>query len=245
MKRVDEVERLASRLPDCNAVLSGAKQKPNKAQPKELKPKEARLLASVDGKRTARKAFEKSELDTYSGLKALAVLVEQGLVTGEPRAAAAPAPSDDEDEEVVFSLSVPRSEIGAISADKQPGLSGPLETYRRIFRHIYQAISKARSDALDRLNSYFPKLSEKQQALFHGVRMKGEGEIDLAQVVQNGLARGVGEPMAKARALEALEGLLAFMRFEVKNCLPPKESEAVLREVSRLQMHRTARRAPR
>ena len=40
---------------------------------------------------------------------------------------------------------------------------------------------------------------------------------------------------AKARSLEALEDLLAFALFEVKNCLPPAEAARVLERVARMQ----------
>jgi hypothetical protein len=120
---------------------------------------------------------------------------------------------------------------------KLPRAPGPFETYRRIFKRVYAALAAAQPDARARLNSYFDRLGEKQRPVFEGVRIDADGEIDVAQVLVNVNATGAWRgAAAKARSLEALEDLLAFALFEVKNCLPRAGADAVLREVGRMQV---------
>lgn len=118
-----------------------------------------------------------------------------------------------------------------------PRASGPFETYRRIFKRVYGALAGVEADAAGRINSYFDRLPEKRRALFEGVRIDAEGEMDVAQILVNvsatGAYTGAG---ARARSLEALEELLAFALFEAKNRLPKAEAERLLREVGKMQV---------
>ncbi len=118
-----------------------------------------------------------------------------------------------------------------------PRASGPFETYRRIFKRVFGALAAVEPDAAGRINSYFDRLPEKRRALFEGVRIDAEGEMDVAQILVNvsgtGSYTGAG---ARARSLEALEELLAFALFEAKNRLPKAEAERLLREVGKMQV---------
>ena len=118
-----------------------------------------------------------------------------------------------------------------------PGASGPFETYRRIFKRVYGALAEAEEDAAARVNSYFERLPEKRRAIFEGVRIDEEGEMDVAQILVNVNATGAYRgAAARARSLEALEELLAFALFEAKNRLPKAAAERLLREVGRMQV---------
>lgn len=115
--------------------------------------------------------------------------------------------------------------------------TGVLETYRRIFRRVHAALSARHPGAGARLDSYFDRLPEKQRPIFEGVRFDAQGGLDAARVVENVAAQGTWKgAAARARALEALEDLLAFALFEVKNLLDRAEAEALLREVGRMQV---------
>jgi hypothetical protein len=118
-----------------------------------------------------------------------------------------------------------------------PGASGPFETYRRIFKRVYEALAAVERDAAERLNGYFDRLPDKRRPVFQNVRIDEEGEMDVAQILVNvsstGAYRGAA---ARARALEALEEFLAFALFEAKNRLPRADAERLLREVGRMQV---------
>ncbi len=223
MRRIDEIEHMTAEVvPDRDAVLQ-----PTGAAAVGLALAEARLLEAVDGSRTVRQAIDQSQLGLYQGMRAVAGLVRRGLL--EPAATRATAAATAEEE--VFSVTAPATEAPA------PRASGPFETYRRIFKRIFQELTVAHADAQGRINSYFDRLSEKQRPLFEGVRMGEDGEIDVAQVLLNVSTGGVYQgAAARARALEALEAFLAFALFEVKNRLPRPEAEALLREVGRMQV---------
>ena len=118
-----------------------------------------------------------------------------------------------------------------------PRASGPFETYRRIFRRVYEALAAVERDAAERLNGYFDRLPEKRRPVFHAVRIDEEGEMDVAQILVNVSASGAYKgAAARARALEALEEFLAFALFEAKNRLPRADAERLLREVGRMQV---------
>jgi hypothetical protein len=118
-----------------------------------------------------------------------------------------------------------------------PRASGPFETYRRIFKRVYDAVASVEQDAAVRLNGYFDRLPDKKRPVFEGVRIDEDGEMDVAQILVNvqsgGAYRGAA---ARARALEALEEFLAFALFEAKNRLPRAEAERLLREVGKMQV---------
>lgn len=218
MRRIEEVEGiLREEVPDLEAVVRGSG-----ASARGAGPAEERLLSLVDASRTARQLLDQSLLGRYLGLQALAGLVRRGAVA---RLKAAPRNAP------------PEREAPALPAGPPARASGPFETYRRIFKHIFGEIRKAQPEARQRLNSYFDRLPETQRPVFENVRVDGEGEVDVALVLlnvnQGGAFKGAA---ARARALEALEGFLAFALFEVKNCLPRQKAEAVLREVGRMQV---------
>lgn len=228
MRRIDEFERLTTEwVPDRRALP-----RPTGATVEGLSAAEQYLLEKVDGIRSVRQVIDQSGLGLFLGTRALATLVQQGAL--EPMAPAAPKPGRvgaEQAEEEVFSIT---TELPPPAASKA---SGPFETYRRIFKRIFLGLVAKQVDAEERLNSYFDRLSEKQRPVFEGVRIGADGEIDVAQVLLNVTADGVYQgAAARARSLEALEAFLAFTLFEVKNCLPKAEAEALLREVGRMQM---------
>jgi hypothetical protein len=116
-------------------------------------------------------------------------------------------------------------------------LGGPFEIYRRIFRRVHGALVAGDAGAAARLDTFFANLPEKKRAPFEGVSFGPEGELDVAQVLANVTATGTYRgAAARARALEALEELLAFALFEAKNRLSKDAAEALLREVGRMQV---------
>jgi len=113
---------------------------------------------------------------------------------------------------------------------------GPFDTYRRIFARVHEALA-SHEGGPERLNSYFNRLPARNRAVFEGVRFGAGGEIEVARALDNVIRAGEYKgAAARARALEALEDLLAFALFEVKNCLERAQADAVLREVGRMQM---------
>jgi hypothetical protein len=91
--------------------------------------------------------------------------------------------------------------------------------------------------AAGRLNTWFDRLPDKRRAIFEGVRLGDDGEIDVAAVLVNVNASGTYQgAAARARSLEALEEFLAFALFEAKNRLPKPEADRLLRQVGRMQV---------
>lgn len=118
-----------------------------------------------------------------------------------------------------------------------PRASGPFETYRRIFRHVHGALEAATPGAAGRLNRYLEQLPEKRRAPFVGVHVEADGDLDVAQVLGNVSAAGAFRgAAARARALEALDELLAFALFEAKSRLARDAADRLLREVGRMQV---------
>lgn len=143
------------------------------------------------------------------------------------RAAMTPGPGEPE---VTIEIAPPEPAAPARA-------SGPFETYRRIFRRVHAALAAAIPDAEARLNGYLEKLPEKRRAPFEGVRIGPDGDVDVAQVLGNVSAAGAYRgAAARARALEALDELLAFALFEAKSRLPREDAERLLREVGRMQV---------
>jgi hypothetical protein len=169
-------------------------------------------------------------------LKGMKRVAEAELKRAEAEAAAAPAPAPEVTVEVEAPALTPAP--GTLRpADRGAGAGGPFETYRRIFVRVHGALRTAEADATARLNSWFDRLPEKRRSLFQGVRFAEDGALDVAAVLMN--VNGSGQyhgAAARARALEALEELLAFALFEAKNRLPKAEAEKLLREVGRMQV---------
>jgi hypothetical protein len=157
-------------------------------------------------------------------------LILQGMKRveeAEQRRAAERGPPAEQ--EIVIEVEAP--------APAAPRASGPFETYRRIFKHVYGALAAVEADAAERLNSYFDRLADKKRAVFEGVRVAEDGEMDVAQILVNVNASGAYKgAAARARSLEALEEFLAFALFEAKNRLPRADAERLLREVGRMQV---------
>jgi hypothetical protein len=223
MRRIEEVDRLAAELGGRRAVLQRA------AEPdRELTDEEGAFLDAVDGIRTLGEAASASGLGLVHAVHAATALVVAGALAtpaGEPA-----APDDEE----VFAVSV---SLEQVDPDRTPAPGRPFETYRRIFRRVFEAVHAVQPEARRRLNSYFDRLPPKQQSAFEGVWMDEQGDMDVAQILVNVNAAGTHKgAAARARALEALEDFLAFALFEAKNCLPRADADALLREVGRIQM---------
>jgi hypothetical protein len=165
------------------------------------------------------------------GMKRLEQVEQQ---RAEAPAAAAPPP------EVVIEVEeapAPPPAPGAAPRERVPRSAGPFETYRRIFKRVHGALAAAEDDAAARLNTWFDRLPEKRRAIFGQVRIDDDGGLDVAAILANVSASGAYRgAAARARALEALEELLAFALFEAKNRLPTPDAERLLREVGRMQV---------
>jgi hypothetical protein len=150
------------------------------------------------------------------------------------RAAAEAARGAPPEVEVAIEVEAPAARPGRRTV---PRASGPFETYRRIFKRVYDALASVERDAAVRLNGYFDRLPDKKRPVFEGVHIDADGEMDVAQILVNVNASGAYQgAAARARALEALEEFLAFALFEAKNRLPRTEAERLLREVGRMQV---------
>ncbi len=214
MRRVERLDALASGLGGRRSVW--ARTEP-RALP--LDPDEHALLEAVDGARDLVAVALEAGLGPLLAFELADKLAREGaIVPAAPPAAAPPAPAPEDAPPV--------------------RLTGPFETYRRIFQRVHEGLS-AHAGAAERLNSYFQRLPARNRAVFAGVRFDADGDVDVSKVHDNVVASGAFQgAAARARALEALEDLLAFALFEVKNCLPRPDADALLREVGRLQMGR-------
>lgn len=127
---------------------------------------------------------------------------------------------------------------GARGPGREPGRArdeAPVDVYRHALKLIFFRMSHATPHAADRLNSRFAKLGCGERALLQDVRFDREGNIDTGQVLVNALRDGQEGPVARARALGALEGLLAFALFEARNVLPRDDSDSLWREIDLLK----------
>jgi hypothetical protein len=111
----------------------------------------------------------------------------------------------------------------------------PVDLYRHAFKLIFFRMRHVTPLAAARLNSRFDKIGASDRDMFQGVRFDGEGNIDTGRVLVNVLATGQEGPIARARALAALDGLLAFALFEARNVLPRADSDALWSEVDSLK----------
>jgi hypothetical protein len=225
MKRLDEAEQLLAEVGGREAVLAKAVELPT-----GLGEHAVRLMRAVDGKRTLADLAVESGLGLLETLRQVSPLLSAGalvpaIFAPKPMsAAAAPATTP-----------VPGAMAAVAGTPSKAG--GPFEIYRRIYRRVYTALRDAEPDAQARLNGYFDRLTEKVRPIFDGVRFDEEGDLDVAQVLLNVTSTGTYKgAAAKARSLEALEDLLAFALFEVKNRLPREQADLVLREVGRMQV---------
>jgi len=118
---------------------------------------------------------------------------------------------------------------------EKPRDAAPLDVYRQAFKVIFFRMRQVTPHATERLNSRFGRIGAADRALFEGVRFDGEGNLDTGRVLVNVLAGGHEGPIARARALAALDGLLAFALFEARNVLPRADSDALWRDVDVLK----------
>jgi hypothetical protein len=173
-------------------------------------------------------------------LQGMKRLEEAELRRAEAEAAAgsgAPPADEEISVEVELPAVTPPPLPGAPGREKVPRAAGPFETYRRIFKRVHTALATVEPDAAARLNTWFDRLPEPRRPIFEGVRITGEGELDVAAVLMNVNVMGTHKgAAARARSLEALEEFLSFALFEAKNRLPRAEAEALLREVGRMQV---------
>ena len=117
----------------------------------------------------------------------------------------------------------------------EPPRHGPFEIYRRALAHIHATIRAQTGVAQEGLNSFFLGLPEAYARAFAGVSFAADGAFPVERVLAQAEKAQPG-PMGRARALEALEALLAFALFEARNALPSDAAERLLREVGQLQM---------
>jgi hypothetical protein len=190
-------------------------------------------------------AFLEGPLDDQSQVKLperTRDLILQGmkrLEESELRRAEAEAAAGAPEPEVVIEVEppVPASAPGVAPRRRIPRAAGPFETYRRIFKRVHAALASVEPDAAGRLNTWFERLPEKRRAIFEGVRMGEDGELDVAAILVNVDGTGAWHgAAARARSLEALEEYLAFALFEAKNRLPKPEAERLLRDVGKMQV---------
>jgi hypothetical protein len=213
MRRLEEADTLAKELGGRRAILARGPE-----ARRQLTPEEDAFLQAVDGRKDLIEVALETGLGQLLALQTAAVLLRQGTL----RRVLAPAPPPPEPE-----------------PEERPTvrLGGPFDIYRRIFARVHEAMRGANQDATGRLNSYFQRLPARNRAVFDGVRFGTDGDIDVGKVLDNVNARGEYKgAAARARALEALEDLLSFALFEVKNCLERGEADQVLREVGRMQV---------
>ena len=214
MRRVERLDALA-------AGLGGRRSVWGRSEPLSLPldPDEQALLEAVDGTRDLVSVALEAGLGQLLAFELADKLAREGaIVPAAPPAAAPPEPAPEEAPTL--------------------RLTGPFETYRRLLQRVHEALA-GHADAAGRLNSYFQRLPPRNRAVFEGVRFGADGDVEVSKVLDNVVASGAFKgAAARARALEALEDLLAFALFEVKNCLPRAEADALLREVGRIQMGR-------
>jgi hypothetical protein len=236
MKRVDEAERLFGEVGGRDAVLVRAVE-----PPPGVGEFAARLMRACDGQRTLAEAAVESGLGLLEAARQASPLFSAGALVP---AAFAPKPA-----------AVAAGLVGTAAPGSRPVLTpapgvlqasdgpittrsfNPFEIYRRCLKKVHGALAELKPGSEQRLNSYFDRLPEKQRPFFEGVRLDGQGDVDVARVLANVTATGAYKgAAAKARSLEALEDFLAFALFEVKNLLTREQAEALLREVGRMQV---------
>jgi hypothetical protein len=203
--RADEVASLLRRYP-LDAVFEATSAKVT------IDPHGQVILALLDGKRMLGEVVMASRLGDYAALKALSVLEPAGAA----RRITAPVPPPP--------LAVPARRLPS---------QGPVEIYERIFDRIADALRAAgRPSAV--LNTFFDQLPMDLTPLFQDVRFDEQGRIAVTRVIDNGRNPG-DEALGRARALDALDTLVMFAVFELRNALTSDEGLRLKRDVDRLQ----------
>jgi hypothetical protein len=171
------------------------------------------LLAMLDGKRSVGEVLMASRLGDYTGLKALAVLEQARVVR---RTTPAPKPSQPE----------PRPDIPVQAI-------GPVEIYEDIFGRL-AAMVRTVGGGSAVLNSFFDQLPRDLVEVFKGVRFDESGRIDVRRVMPSfqDLQEDVAE---RAHVLDALDTLVMFALFEIRNAMPAEAGRQLAREIDRLQ----------
>jgi hypothetical protein len=248
LKRVDETEQLLVEMGGRGALLTR-----RGALPAGTGEFAARLLEALEGSRSFAEAADESRLGLLFALREAAPLFRAGVLVGATEQAPAPARRQGSTSrlDTPAPLGAESPIVNAVLAaqpkrETTPGLGtgdtgtrsgGPFSLYRRIFRRVHGALAAARPGAERRLDSYFERLAEGRRYLFEGVSFGADGDLEVSRVLANVTATGAYKgAAAKARSLEALEELLTFALFEVKNVLPRAEAEALLREVGKMQV---------
>jgi hypothetical protein len=175
------------------------------AEPPQV-PEILAVWEKIDGTRSVREVVRASRLGEWAALRALDDLVRLGLVQPLPVTPAA-----------------------APTATVRPGES-PAKLYRMAIRRICEELRAAGAEG--RLFSFF-STPEGREGIFKGVHLNEQGELDTEALLTNA-QRLYSGPMARARAMEALEAFVAFALFDARNALPDADAAALGREVARM-----------
>ncbi len=210
--RADELDRLTHRYPP-GAVFAPSGTKPATDSHGQA------LLALFDGKRTLRDVLAASRLGWYAGLKALSEIDKAGAVRRASTAEQARG-------------QVPPSRALGEKEEGRRGV-GPVEIYEEVFRRL-GAASRSAGRPTSALNSFFDQLPRELADLFKGVRFDDQGGIDVGRVMSNGAALHP-EVLGRAKVLDALDTLVMFALFELRNALPGDAGHRLAREIDELQ----------
>ena len=167
------------------------------------------VYQKVDGRLAVRDVIRTSRLGEYAALKALRDLSASGRVQPPPPG----LPSGP----------IPRQPSGRSLA---PG--SPVQLYRTAIERIRAALGP---EASGRLTGFVPAMPASQQPLFEGVKLGGTPDLERLFTNAQRVHQGA---MARAVALEALDGLIAFALFEARNLLPAGQAAELAREVGRI-----------
>ncbi len=210
IRRIDEWARFLEKFPSKDIVLEPKESPPNI----ELNPIEQRALSLVDGSITLEEISRRSGLGDFDTYKVLFHLIQAGFVEIRQEGKASRAISD----------------IG------QARLEPAVEEINTIFKDIYSILHTKTKDIdfIARFNTFFLDLPPDLSQLFKGVKFDEEGGLNTSVLIQN--TEGLKREDKKDFLIEALNELLYFLLFELRNLLEKEEAEELAEIIQKMQI---------
>ncbi len=210
IRRIDEWSRFLEKFPSKDIVLEPKEPPPNM----ELNPVEQRALSLVDGSISLEELSLRSGLGDFETYKVLFHLTQAGFVEIRQEGKASRAISD----------------IG------QARLEPTVEKISSIFEDIYSILRTKTKDIdfIARFNTFFLDLPPDLSQLFKGVKFDEKGGLNTSVLIQN--TEGLKKEDKKGFLIKALNELLYFLLFELRNLLKKDEADELAEIIQKMEI---------
>lgn len=217
-RRLDEWGMMREKIPHQDVILYHKPGDP----PRFDSPSMERVYGLIDGKRSVDGLIKASGLGDFDVTRALYDLLRRGAVEAvDPRKA---------------------------TAERSRSLDGMVESYNRLYVAIAKALDRAGKPDLvsgDAMESFFAGLEDRARKVFAGVRFDPAAGLarDLPKILANleaagkagskGMAQiaGLGDMFKRQQLQGALDELLNYLVFALKNALPPQQGDPIIQKI--------------